>query len=162
MTQYVLDSWALVCWFRNEPAAPRVTKLFDAVHQRSCMLSISVINLGEALYTLARYRGLAQAQQDMAAMRKRLQVLPVSEDLVMRAAALKAAHTRSPMPMDLRWPRRWSWGYRWSLGNRRSARWHGPYPCSNSTGSIVSRWQRQQHPLAMRGAPEGGVQVQLR
>lgn len=95
MTQYVLDSWALVCWFRNEPAAPRVTKLFDAVHQRSCMLSISVINLGEALYTLARYRGLAQAQQDMAAMRKRLQVLPVSEDLVMRAAALKAAHTIS-------------------------------------------------------------------
>lgn len=92
MTQYVLDSWALVCWFRNEPAAPRVTEMFNAARQRSCMLSINVINLGETLYSLARYRGILQARQDIAVMRDRWHVLPASEDLVMRAAAFKAAH----------------------------------------------------------------------
>ncbi|MGH9412819.1 MAG: type II toxin-antitoxin system VapC family toxin [Terriglobales bacterium] len=88
----MLDSWPLVSWLRNEPAAPQVEQILAEQAACRCLLHICTINLGEVFYAIARRRGLGQAQMDVAALRPCLHVLPAPGDLVMRAAALKAAH----------------------------------------------------------------------
>lgn len=92
MQTYVLDAWPLVAWLRNQPAAATVARLLREADSGVCALDVSILNLGEVFYRMARLRGVGQAQRDLATFSAQINVLPVSNDLVMRAAALKAAH----------------------------------------------------------------------
>ncbi len=92
MSAYVLDAWPLISWLRNQPAADTVGQFLRASQAGSCHLSICVLNLGEVLYRMARLRGFDAACGNIEALRQQMRVLPVTDDLVMRAAALKAAH----------------------------------------------------------------------
>jgi uncharacterized protein len=81
----VLDSFALLAYFTDEPAAERVEQVF-----------LSIINLGEILYTVERRGGVSKAQQALALVRQLpIEILPAGEQAVFAAAHIQATLTLS-------------------------------------------------------------------
>ncbi len=93
---FVLDTFALIAYLRDEPAAARVERtLVDALEGRTRLL-VSLINLGEILYIVERRGGVAKAQDTLALIRQLpLTILPADERSVFTAAHIKANHALS-------------------------------------------------------------------
>ncbi len=64
---YVLDSFALLAYFGNEPGAETVEQLLGQAQNQTVTLHLSLVNLGEVYYITQRERGrdiaVALAQQ---------------------------------------------------------------------------------------------------
>ena len=93
MKTIVLDSFAVLAYLQNEAGAQQVEELFLNAQAGEIKLLINRINLGEVFYLSARRKGLEFAQQIL----KEFSLLPVeiispSDDLIDRAAQLKAQH----------------------------------------------------------------------
>ena len=58
----VLDSWAMMAFFENEPAAEQVEKIIVEAHQNGVPLMMSVVNVGELWYNTVR--GHSQVEAD--------------------------------------------------------------------------------------------------
>lgn len=59
----VLDAWTLLALiFKKEPAADKVKEVFDSKGLSSNSVYISWINIGEVFYTIARRKGLEEAE----------------------------------------------------------------------------------------------------
>jgi ribonuclease VapC len=94
MATKVLDSWALMAFLHDEPAAEEVEKLLVKAAEDKHKLLLCVVNWGEIYYSIARAEGEAVAEQkaaDLATLA--IELVPVTEDLqlVREAAKLKAA-----------------------------------------------------------------------
>jgi predicted nucleic acid-binding protein len=89
----VVDSWALVGWVREEGCAPQVRQfLFDAEAQR-VELVMSMINVGEAFYTIAKRNSLADAERFLVRMWSLpIRIISPTQDDIMAAARIKASH----------------------------------------------------------------------
>jgi predicted nucleic acid-binding protein len=88
----VVDSWALVAWIRDEPAASLVEVLLGDAEAGTLTLLMSLINIAETFYIVAK-RSPRSAEEFLT----RLPSLPIrvvapSEDDIMAAARVKAAH----------------------------------------------------------------------
>ena len=81
----VLDSWALLAYLRDEPAAERIQRAWLAQGAAICSL-----NLGEALYIQIRERGAQDAGAGIESARARLAVLDPDWPLIAAAAAIEA------------------------------------------------------------------------
>lgn len=81
----VLDSWALVAYLEDQPAAEVVLRAW--VERGAAMCSV---NLGESLYVRTRRAGAAAATRDIAAARADMTVVDPDWELVAAAAAVKA------------------------------------------------------------------------
>jgi PIN domain nuclease of toxin-antitoxin system len=81
----VLDSWALLAFLKEEPAAGRVEAEWVAEGA-----AISSINLGEVLYIRMGAAGEGVAREDVNEIRSRLTVLDPSWETVEIAATIKA------------------------------------------------------------------------
>ncbi|HEX3239655.1 MAG TPA: type II toxin-antitoxin system VapC family toxin [Solirubrobacterales bacterium] len=81
----VLDSWALLAYLKDEPAAGRI----EAEWLESGA-GISSINLGEVLYIRSRAVGENSARADVEKIRRRLTVIDPDWPMVAAAAAIKA------------------------------------------------------------------------
>jgi ribonuclease VapC len=93
---YVLDSFALLAYLQDEPAASRVEKLFDQAGKEKCRLLLCIINLGEILYITERRRGLVKAQDALALIQQLpMEILPADEETVFTAAHIKANYSLS-------------------------------------------------------------------
>ncbi len=92
MKDFVLDSWALLCWLHNEPAAGAVEELWQGAGSGICALHMCILNLGEVFYITVRRRGWPAAEHIDAYVRSRVHIHAVPNDLVLRAASLKASH----------------------------------------------------------------------
>lgn len=93
---FVLDSFALLAYFQDEPAASRIERLFDNAAKEKCRLFLSIINLGEILYITERRGGIAKAQDVLALIQQLpIQILPANEETVFAAAHIKANHSIS-------------------------------------------------------------------
>ena len=93
---YVLDSFALLAYLQDEPAAPRVEKLLDQAGKEKCRLLLCIINLGEILYITERRGGLVKAQDTFALIQQLpIEILPADEQTVFTAAHIKANYTLS-------------------------------------------------------------------
>ena len=94
MATKVLDSWALMALFNDEPAAAAVEKLLIKAGTGSLELLMTVINWGEIYYSIMR-----GASQDLAEQHAReihampIELVPIEKDLalVRQAAIFKAA-----------------------------------------------------------------------
>lgn len=82
----VLDSWALLAYLKDEPAAGRIESEWIGSGA-----AISSINLGEVLYIRIRASGEASARADVETVRRRLDVVEPGWSLVMAAATIKAS-----------------------------------------------------------------------
>jgi predicted nucleic acid-binding protein len=58
---FVLDSYALLAYFNNEPGGRRVEQILRDAQSGTSEVWLSLINLGEVLYITERERSLQQA-----------------------------------------------------------------------------------------------------
>lgn len=98
MATKVLDSWALIAFFEDEPAADEVEKLLQQAADEKHRLLMSVVNWGEVYYSTMRavsQEAAEQKAQDIAALP--IDIIGVSEDLALarQAAIFKATHPMS-------------------------------------------------------------------
>jgi len=92
MATKVIDSWALIALFNEEPAADEMEKILHAATSGRHTLLIHVINWGEIYYTTMR-RGGEAAAKSIAADIGQMPITIVdltNFDLVRQAAVFKA------------------------------------------------------------------------
>jgi predicted nucleic acid-binding protein len=89
----VVDSWALVAWIRDEPAASLVEVFLGDAEAGTLTLLMSLINVAETFYIVAKRISPSAAEEFLT----RLPSLPIrvvspDADDIMIAARIKAAH----------------------------------------------------------------------
>ena len=88
---YVLDSFAFIAYLGDEPAAQRIQKILKDAEENKCRVYISMINLGEILYSVERNNGLAKAHEVLALIQSLpIEILPADNQTVLAAAHIKA------------------------------------------------------------------------
>ncbi|MDI6858338.1 MAG: type II toxin-antitoxin system VapC family toxin [Dehalococcoidia bacterium] len=93
MSRYVLDAFSLLALIQDEPGASKVQEILDGASKGKHELYISVINLGEIIYTLWGRRGISAAEQALAGLNQLpITSIDVDRTLVFRAAALKGSY----------------------------------------------------------------------
>ncbi len=90
--RFVLDSFAVLVLFQDEPGASRVQTLLARAGKGNCDLFMSVVNLGEVLYVVESRFGLEAAQEVLATVDQfPVEMVGVDRSLALSAARLKAA-----------------------------------------------------------------------
>ena len=95
MAAKVLDSWALIAFFEDEPAAEAVEELLARAAQDKQSLYLSVVNWGEVYYNTMREVSQQAAEARVAEIAALpIEIIGVSEDLriARQAAIYKATH----------------------------------------------------------------------
>jgi predicted nucleic acid-binding protein len=98
MATKVLDSWALIAFLEDEPAAEAVEKLLALAAAEKHKLLLSVVNWGEIYYnTMREISQEAAEQQARAVATLPIDIVGVGEDLTIarQAAIYKATHKMS-------------------------------------------------------------------
>lgn len=93
MATKVLDSWALIAFFEDEPAADEVEKLLVKAEAGTHKLLLSVVNWGEIYYNTMRKVSQEAAEQKVREIAGlTIELVPVETDLhlVRQAAIYKA------------------------------------------------------------------------
>jgi len=89
MKVYVLDANAVIWYLSKGIGEEKVAALIDRAAKGEARLLVSVINWGEALYTLARVTGLSQAKADLKSLSTYLEPVVADEAQVEAAAAVR-------------------------------------------------------------------------
>jgi predicted nucleic acid-binding protein len=93
---FVLDTFALLAYLRDEPAAAHIEKVLGTAGKEKCRLFVSIINLGEVLYIIERRGGISKAQDVLALIRQLpIEILSADEQAVFSAAHIKASYALS-------------------------------------------------------------------
>ena len=97
MTASVFDSWAIIGWLQGEePARAKVHDLLEQASRGETKVGISLVNVGEVFYLIAKRHGAAPAERflaDLAMMP--IQALLPDRRLILGAARLKSRYTIS-------------------------------------------------------------------
>ena len=97
MTASVLDSWAIIGWLQGEePARAKVRDLLEQASRGVAKVSISLINVGEVFYLIAKRHGAAPAERFLAD----LAMMPIQALLPDRKLILGAARLKSRYPIS--------------------------------------------------------------
>ncbi len=94
-TRRVLDAWPILEWLKGAPGVKdRVRRLLEEGEAGRLDLAMSMMNVGEVYYILAKRTGGDAAEDFLRDLRKTLPIraLPVPKTLVVEAARLKGAH----------------------------------------------------------------------
>ena len=93
----VLDAWAIIAFLQDEePAASDVRNALQDANTHDGRLFLSVINLGEVLYTVGRRKGEALAQETINEIRLLpINIIAPEAETIMKAARLKIHHRLS-------------------------------------------------------------------
>jgi ribonuclease VapC len=86
----VVDSWAVLAYFQDEPSAAGIGELFAEANQNGIPLLMTVVNAGEVWYSVARETSVAEAEQSLKDVAD-LGIVIVNADwpLAQQAAQLK-------------------------------------------------------------------------
>ncbi len=95
MSEYVLDSYALLAYLKAEAGGEPVKKLIEAAREEKCRLYLCLINLGEVMYITEREKGSSKAEDTLAMIEE----LPIEIVDVDRALTLAAAHLKAGCPI---------------------------------------------------------------
>ena len=91
MTDYVLDSFALIAFLQNEPGGARVQELFAKAESGQTRLAMTVVNLGETLYVTYRRGGPARFVDTLNLVPDLpLEMVDVDVSLAVTASRIKA------------------------------------------------------------------------
>lgn len=92
MTTFVLDAFALLALFQDEPGASRLQALIREAQQESSVLHITAVNLGEVVYSLQNRRGFDAAVEALGAVESSpISVVDVDLNLALSASRLKSS-----------------------------------------------------------------------
>jgi uncharacterized protein len=93
---YVLDTWAVIAYLEDEPAAEHVENLIADAHERQIPMYMTVVNVGEVWYTVARQISDEEANNSLKTLsRLRIQFEDVGWTLTQQAARFKSQHRMS-------------------------------------------------------------------
>jgi ribonuclease VapC len=96
MNNYVLDSFALLRFIQKEPGNLAVKAILDDVQCDKACAMLNVINMGEIIYTVQRRFGVqSRLNVVMNISRLGVLILPATNDLVYKAAEMKARYAMS-------------------------------------------------------------------
>ena len=92
----VLDSWAIIAYLEDEPAGEKVGDVIADAHEQDVPLLMSVVNVGEVWYIIARESSPADAETSITQL-KQLGIDFVEADwhLARDAARYKSKHKMS-------------------------------------------------------------------
>ena len=96
MAAMVLDSWALLAFFKGEPAAAAVETILQQAASEKARLLLCVVNWGEIWYGMCRAGGAGVAEaavNDLAQLP--IELVPADLGLTRQAAIFKAANNIS-------------------------------------------------------------------
>ena len=93
MKSYVIDSFAMIAFFENEPGAEIVADILNSLMKHKAKAFMSVINWGEVYYNTMRVQGIEKAEEVIAQFRKYpIQLVSADQTLTYNAAKLKGEH----------------------------------------------------------------------
>ncbi|MCC7117199.1 MAG: type II toxin-antitoxin system VapC family toxin [Anaerolineales bacterium] len=93
---YVLDTWAVIAYLEDEPSGEQVEDLIATAHEEQIPLYMSVVNVGEVWYTLAREISEEEANASVKSLRDlRIQFEPADWETTQEAARFKSRHKMS-------------------------------------------------------------------
>jgi len=93
MPAYVLDSFALLAFFRDEPVADTVEGFLGRAQHGDIRLVMSVANLGEVFYRTMRDFGIERAEEVLGRMDEYpIELVDIDRELALGAAYLKGSH----------------------------------------------------------------------
>lgn len=96
MSRYVLDANAILAFFLDEPGKDMVRRLLIEADTAKSILSFSLINYGECVYTIERRYGWKAAIE----LKMFLDSLPLNFYEVDRRRMLAAAHIKARYPLS--------------------------------------------------------------
>lgn len=92
----VLDSWAVMAYLEDEPAGEKVADIIADAVDENIPLLMTVINLGEVYYIIAREVSEADAERSVGEIRQLgIEIVDADWSLTRDAALLKARHRMS-------------------------------------------------------------------
>ena len=90
---FVLDSYALMCFFRRERGFEYIETLIHQAKSETCALKLSIINWGEIFYSILRANGDLAAKQALALIDQYpIDLVMADRALTLYAARIKAVH----------------------------------------------------------------------
>jgi len=93
MAALVLDSWALLAFFKGEPAAMAVETLLQQAASDKTRLLLCVVNWGEIWYAMCRAGGPAVAEAAVADLAQLpIELVPADLVLTRQAAIFKSSN----------------------------------------------------------------------
>ena len=95
-SDYVLDSFALLAYFQDEPGGHRIKAVLAQSAKQRVEVYLSAVNYGEVVYITEREHGLRAAQKLIVA----LDQLPITIVDADRRSALAAAHIKAKYPLS--------------------------------------------------------------
>jgi len=93
---YVLDTWAIIAFFEDEPAGEKVVQILADANDKAIPLWMSVVNVGEVWYIIARKSSAADADEAINELHKiGIQFDNAEWKLARQAAVFKSEHRMS-------------------------------------------------------------------
>lgn len=92
----VFDAWSILAYLKDEPAGEQVENLIADAHESGASLAMSIVNLAEVWYNIARLSDEKRGDQAVTEVRQLgIELVEVDWDLAHAAAAFKARHKMS-------------------------------------------------------------------
>lgn len=92
----VLDSWSVIAYLEDEPAAKRIADLIATAHEAETPILMTVVNAGEVWYIIAREISAEEADKSIKELRDlRIRFEDVGWELTQEAARFKSQHKMS-------------------------------------------------------------------
>lgn len=93
MKKFVMDSFAMIAYFEDEPGAGKVAEILGLLMDRKAKGFMSIINWGEIYYCTMRIQGMEGAENVLTQFNKYpIQLVEADRDLTYQAAKLKATY----------------------------------------------------------------------
>jgi len=92
----VLDSWAIMAYLEDESGGDKVSEAIADAHDEDIPLLMSVLNVGEVWYVIARQSSALDAENSVAQLRQLgIEFMAADWHLAKEAAKYKAKHRMS-------------------------------------------------------------------
>lgn len=93
MKKYVMDSFAMIAFFEDEPGADRVALILKSLIDRKAQAYMSVINWGEIYYNTMREQGVETAEKVIGQLKQYpIEIVDADQNLTYEAAKLKGRY----------------------------------------------------------------------
>jgi len=93
---YVLDTWAVIAYLEDEPSAEQVENLIAGAHEQQIPICMTVVNVGEVWYIIAREVSEEEADNSVKTLRDlRIQFENLDWELTQGAARFKSRNKMS-------------------------------------------------------------------
>jgi len=93
---FVMDTWAIIAYLEDEPSAQKIADLIASAHEEKIPVYMTVVNVGEVWYNIAREVSEEDANNSIKELRDlRIQFINADWELTQEAARFKSQHRMS-------------------------------------------------------------------